>query len=480
LLTLLCVSSDAIVIEPPGSFDMGSWMGQLYLDLFSSDSNTTTMQADHDIVKLKDMLLPGSHNAGSYKIQNTSAIAAAADVPTCGAEINGFALGDNFPLETVVEYELRETVNLIETQRVSIFEQLMLGVRFLDLRLGLDQVDGSIRLHHTFFMDLTLAQAAQQVSDFLSVSSAEVVVLKLRPQCGATREQVRSVLETVLGMVHYGGLLTPEILSSTLAPIQGKAYFLWDDETGGSGVAVDEYYRTDACNAVGTSVGRFFDLGSASDGTCPTWPDYNQDQGGWLRDTIADDILLQESQLSGWLPETTDDSFRILSFVGVLPLGQGCDPSSQINLGLAVLSCSGISIDSYTETFSMLFQDVLESLAPSLDSGDDFLGSFNVIQMDYVDTFDLTAIVEINRQTLDLSFVLFEGLQEHSALSEQNSTLPKPNSTAVPKLNVTSNVPEQNSSALSQPNSTLNEFVAASSPPEELESTSHLSFMLTP
>ena len=421
-------------------------MGQLYLN---TDANNTASTMRYDTVKLKDILLPGSHNSGAYKIMGTAAFGD--KVPMCGALADGIPWSSSFPVNTVIDYESQGTVNLIETQRVSIFEQLMLGVRFLDLRLGRDPFPDSnnIRIHHTFFMDVTLAQVFEEVNDFLSLYSTEVVIMKLRPQCGVTREAVNA-----LGMAHFGGPLTQQVLSSPLKSIQGKAYILWDAAANSdeNGITVDEYYHTNACNMAGTSVNRMFGLGGASEGTCPSWPDYNQDQGGWLRDTIRDDILTGKNQLSDWLPETTDNSFRVLSYVGVTPLGQGCDPSSEMAVGVAVLSCSGISIDSLTETFSSSFRGMLQSLA----NENGMIGAINTVQVDYVDTFDLTAIVELNQLSLELAGEVMP------ATSLNSTAFLESNSTATAVYFITSN------------------FSDTATPQKESGSTAHVSVTLPP
>jgi hypothetical protein len=77
----------------------------------------------------------------------------------------------------------------------------------------------------------------------------------------------------------------------------------------------------------------------------------------------------------------------------VIPLGKGCNPSNSGFLLTAILSCNHISIDSYTETFQENFLDLVVILERN-----GMAGAINTIQLDYVDTFDLAAIVRLNAE----------------------------------------------------------------------------------
>ena len=418
--SIVCITPHAVVavsIEEPTasstSIPMEAWMGHIY----SINTNSIDM---YDI-QFKDILLPGSHNAGAYKILDTTQGDDNNNIPTCGG-----ATYSNFPKDLLLSFELSGGVNLVETQQLPLLDQLLRGIRFLDLRLGLLPADdGEVRVHHTFFMDVTLQKVLQDVVDFLSAYSTEVVILKLRLQCGVSASQVLDLLESVLGAnnIDYGDL-TPDALTSSLPELQGQAFVIWDtadSEMARRSVPVEEYYKTHAC---AETTSRFFNFGGGGGGdTCYTWPGYNPNQGTWLTDTIAEDSMVDDgTQLSDWKPETTTEAFRVVSFVGVIPLGQGCDPASDTALGAALLTCQGIDIDSYTETFAASFGDMVRSLT---ENG--MTSAINVIQVDYVDTFDWSIVVHINREALDGLSPLYHA----STGSLENMTIPTLNGTSV-------------------------------------------------
>lgn len=171
------------------------WMGDIYFPDFAST------------IRLQDVLLPGSHDAGAYQILDTPATGADNSVASCGP-VN---LGDvpDWVLDQLINLEVRGNVNLVETQKVTIAEQLLLGIRYLDLRLGLH--DTTVRLHHTLFMDVTFQQVLAEIGAFLMAHPTELVIAKVRLQCGdlgayrndAARTIGDSILwRTVTGQYH--------------------------------------------------------------------------------------------------------------------------------------------------------------------------------------------------------------------------------------------------------------------------------------
>ena len=380
------------------TFEMDRWMG----DVFS---------AEYSDVLLKDIILPGSHDAGAYRIMDTNG-----DIPSCGQ----VDLGDvpDWLLEQLIDLERTQErgINFVETQRVSVYEQLVLGIRYLDLRLGWYQPNQEIRLHHTLFMDVTFEEVLSEIAMFSSNSPTEVVILKMKLQCGTPFDGVQDLLISVLGDI-YGGPLTKGIMSSEFKTLQGKAFVIFDesdsdtaeamgglDENTQRSISQESYYRVNPCDNEGNN--------------CWAWPDYTQDQGKWLETQIAMDIATPGSQLSIWKEEeeTTADIFRILSFIGVIPLGHDCTPSPT-RLFTATLSCERISIYSYTETFQYRFLDLLAAL-----EANQMNGAINVIQLDYVDTFPLEALVRLNEEV---------ALQVTSSDATTSSSISRDNSPSI-------------------------------------------------
>merc|ERR1712232_1428660 len=89
-------------------------------------------------------------------------------------------------------------------QRQSISELLQMGVRGLDLRVGLHE--GEIYICHTVVCDLTLSSALQQVADFLKEQPEEVVVVLIKRDWDhrdfdttANWEELQAIVQSVLG-----------------------------------------------------------------------------------------------------------------------------------------------------------------------------------------------------------------------------------------------------------------------------------------
>ena len=367
------------------NWTLAEWMGQLDQSLL-----------------LQDILLPGSHNAGSFRILNDQ------DIASCGsAGLEGIPQDT---LGTLLDWEHQGTVNLVETQRVAIKEQLELGSRFLDLRLGWHGNRKDIYLHHTLFMDVTFQQVLNDTASFLREFDTEVVILKLRLQCGAPLAVATDLLQEHLGG-SYGGPLLPTVSASPLSQVQGLAFVIFDEsdretaiqmaqaETFKS-VQADEYYRVYPCqeDVIAPTAASKQSGSGAQDppaSPCAFWPNYNPNQGQRFFEDIAADISVAEgTQLANWKPFTTSDSFRVLSVIGTLPVGKGCDPSSATTLGLALMSCSRIGIDSFTETFQDIFLDLLATLEAK-----ELIDAINVIAVDYIDGFPIEAIVQRNKNS---------------------------------------------------------------------------------
>lgn len=68
----------------------------------------------------------------------------------------------------------------VVTQDESIYNQLVYGIRYLDMRIGYYNVSGSDEhlwvVHDLFRRDLTLRSAAEQVKDFLMAAPKEIVI----------------------------------------------------------------------------------------------------------------------------------------------------------------------------------------------------------------------------------------------------------------------------------------------------------------
>jgi len=415
------VSAVAATDATTDTWKMDQWMGQVFF--------ADTAMANR--VRLQEVVLPGSHDAGAYKMLDTTA--GEGRVPTCGStDLSGVS---EDMMNQLVTMEIARAINLVKTQEASILQQLHQGIRFLDLRLGVHE--GIIRLHHTLFMDVTFQDVLTQIYTFMSgsESSSETVILKIRLQCRTPVAQVQSMLESSLASF-FGYQLTPQVLESTMNEVKGRVYVIYDETDRETSVTMnmeanitrsvspDEYVKTNPCEG-GASKQFYIPIPSAvlpggggdENGTCAVWPTFNSDQGAWLQKEIAADCTAHGAQLANWKTTSNTSSFRLLSYIGVIPLGRGCDPTSDAALGTAVLTCSRIGIESYTETFQNQFDAMITSLKTN-----GMVGSINAIQVDFVDQYDLAAIVQLNENLPD---TLSVQSNNEAPVSNSSSSLPE-------------------------------------------------------
>ncbi|CAG2174614.1 unnamed protein product [Oppiella nova] len=99
--------------------------------------------------KLPSLVIPGTHDSGSYEKWGPKSV---------GDIIRGFTI----------------------TQDESIYNQLVYGIRYLDMRVGYHNVSGYDDklwiVHDIVRTDVTLRSAAEQVKDFLKAAPKEIVI----------------------------------------------------------------------------------------------------------------------------------------------------------------------------------------------------------------------------------------------------------------------------------------------------------------
>eukprot|EP00929_Paragymnodinium_shiwhaense_P100891 TRINITY_DN63583_c0_g1_i1.p1 TRINITY_DN63583_c0_g1~~TRINITY_DN63583_c0_g1_i1.p1 ORF type:complete len:302 (+),score=58.71 TRINITY_DN63583_c0_g1_i1:67-972(+) len=140
-----------------------------------------------------ELALPFCHNAGAQKVK---------DVPL--RTLEGFVgkMVAQLPLAKTIATPICSVSAVC--QRQSIDELLRMGVRGLDLRVGMHA--GEIHICHNVVCDLTLARALQQVADFLRQRPSEVVVVLIKRDWDSrdfdTRENwatLQATTESLLG-----------------------------------------------------------------------------------------------------------------------------------------------------------------------------------------------------------------------------------------------------------------------------------------
>jgi len=152
----------------PLGADRSRWMQSL------SDHNLLSNK-----IKLRDFVLPGSHNSAAFHMDQKACTESLFRIPT-GAQ--------KYP--SLVQSIPKKTS---QNQNIPIIEQLRQGIRFLDLRIIANtNFEGkSYPLHHTFLINddiNSLYPALIAISEFLTVNNMEIVVIRLHVEDGCQEE----------------------------------------------------------------------------------------------------------------------------------------------------------------------------------------------------------------------------------------------------------------------------------------------------
>jgi hypothetical protein len=122
-----------------GEFPLATWMG----DLVEREKVSSTTKAT-----LKRLVIPGSHDSASYSIPNSTPGSAVA-----------------------------------KTQNLTIKEQLLFGVRFLDLRIA-SSGRGGVNIFHGRLMGCTFEEVLDEIRDFCQEFRKEFVILHVVAEYG--------------------------------------------------------------------------------------------------------------------------------------------------------------------------------------------------------------------------------------------------------------------------------------------------------
>ena len=124
--------------------------------------------------KLRDIIIPGTHNSGTFRISPTSNFAN-------GSEKSHFIIDiiNSIPLlNGFVDGQIKDIFyNWSKTQNKSIRDQLKDGIRFLDLRVAPSKQSGSLMIVHGQ-ESIELSQGLTEIADFVKVNPKEIVFLK--------------------------------------------------------------------------------------------------------------------------------------------------------------------------------------------------------------------------------------------------------------------------------------------------------------
>ncbi|WP_281645154.1 phosphatidylinositol-specific phospholipase C domain-containing protein [Parendozoicomonas sp. Alg238-R29] len=190
-----------------------------------SESRWMTELYSNSDIPLNQICMPGTHNAGSYKISALSGEDPFMDKPV--REILDKVKFDflDLPVKQVVALWAKN-------QDLNVYEQLKKGVRYLDIRAR--KVKGRLVTVHQL-EGATIAKVVEDLRRFLDENPGEVVIFHVSEAHGMSREERREIyqlLETQLG----GRLSDPKVMTpgSSIKEFQnaGKQVIVVAEDSG--------------------------------------------------------------------------------------------------------------------------------------------------------------------------------------------------------------------------------------------------------
>ena len=122
------------------------------------------LPSEKQLSPLKDLVIAGSHNSGTFSLDKNMGIG-----PDKSSVIRTLASIFGKVAKSVV-------YNWAVTQSMTIYEQLLSGIRYLDLRVAYRTADKKIRVIHGLF-GCTIDQVLDEVNQFLAKYPKEIVIL---------------------------------------------------------------------------------------------------------------------------------------------------------------------------------------------------------------------------------------------------------------------------------------------------------------
>jgi len=156
---------------------LSTWYRAKNLD-YSNANWCASLLSNHQDAKLAGLAIPGSHDSGTSQSDNNY-------------------IADHYNV----------------TQDWSIINQLILGIRYLDLRCtragsGNGSEDGGVWTHHAGYKGEKLERALNGVKMFLKAYPGEFVLVYLSHEKNITRAEVEAEIQRVMGYLEYADAST--------------------------------------------------------------------------------------------------------------------------------------------------------------------------------------------------------------------------------------------------------------------------------
>ena len=174
-------------------------------------SASNWMDEDFEVLKdktLNEIVLPGSHDSGTYSLK----LKLAPDAPPAVIELIS-KLG-KFGLKKLA---LKIVKKWAEAQCVDIFSQLQIGMRYLDLRVMWNDHDNSFRMHHSL-IGTNFLNVLRDIKTFSDNHPKEIIILDIST-LNLDDDKYYNLFEMILNLLGFKLLAQDYNFSKTYAEI---------------------------------------------------------------------------------------------------------------------------------------------------------------------------------------------------------------------------------------------------------------------
>lgn len=143
-----------------------------------------------------DISLPGTHDSSTYNINGSQYI----NLPKQYSQLIKLANILHIPINNIIK-------GWVKTQNLNIYEQLNLGVRYLDLRIS--YYNNNWHVHHNYIIGDKLSVMLDQIYVFLNENKGEIILIELSHVFNSTQKEL-NILNNMIKNQFYNLLCRKE------------------------------------------------------------------------------------------------------------------------------------------------------------------------------------------------------------------------------------------------------------------------------
>ncbi|MDB5360877.1 MAG: hypothetical protein JWO51_2174 [Rhodospirillales bacterium] len=151
---------------------------------------------------LCQVVMPGTHDSGTFPINHGSVISGEGDVPSWVDFVRALPLAGDIAGKIVA--------NWARTQGLSIARQLEAGIRFLDFRVVENGSSNDFWLAHTMY-GVSLADALSDLTKFMAAHPKEIIIINVAPKRVSSINSIDSLASKLIAGELGNRILPPSI-----------------------------------------------------------------------------------------------------------------------------------------------------------------------------------------------------------------------------------------------------------------------------